>query len=191
MNRYPVALSLALFFLAFATGVEAKGENDEKSNPFKILSKRIAQAWESGDYDLYLPVHTWHNRLMYDSSHIKQRDYNERPWGFGFGRSFLDEDGDSQGVYLMGFMDSNNRFQPIAGYNYFKNWYFGESKDWSAGLGYTLSVTARHEYNYIPIPLPLPIFSVRYRQVAVQSAYVPSTRNSGNVLFTWLRWHME
>lgn len=156
---------------------------------FARFTKRIIQTWESKEYDLYLPVYIWHNRLMYDSSQIKK--YNEIPWGGGFGRSFLDEDGDSHSLYLMSFMDSNNYVQPIGGYAYIKNWYLDEQKDWSVGLGYTLSLTARHEYNYIPLPLPLPLFSVQYKQFAIQGTYIPSHYNDGNVLFTWLRWHFD
>jgi palmitoyl transferase len=189
MNRYSVNLFMFLLFSFVLSPGEAKGEKN--SNLFSKLTTRIAETWESDNYDFYLPVHTWHNRLMYDSSYRKERAYNEQPWGFGFGRGFKDENGNSHGLYLMGFMDSNNYFQAIGGYNFVKNWYLDEQKDWSVGLGYTLSITARHEYDYIPLPLPLPVFSMRHKQLAVQAAYVPGTRNDGNVLFTWLRWHMD
>lgn len=159
----------------------------DKAGPLAILKKRIIQAWNSKEYDFYLPFYAWHNRFMYDSV----SKYNEYPWGAGVGRSFRDEDGDSHSLYVMGFMDSNDRFQPIGGYAFVKNWSLGEKKDWSAGLGYTLSITARHEYNYIPLPLPLPLLSLQYKQVAIQAAYVPGLRNDGNVLFTWFRWHLE
>ena len=189
MNRYSVIALIFLFFPAILPPGEAKGE--ESFNPLGTLSQRIVQAWESDKYDFYLPVNTWHNRLMYDSPHRRERGYNEQPWGFGLGRYFLDEDLDSHGLYLLGFMDSNDKFQYMGGYNFVKNWYFDEKKDWSAGLGYTLGLTGRHEYDYIPIPLPLPVFSLRYKKLAVQAAYVPGLYNEGNVLFTWLRWHMD
>lgn len=156
-------------------------------SPFAILKKRIIQTWDAKGYDFYLPLYSWHNRYMYDSV----SKYNEHPWGAGFGRSFRDEDGDSHALYIMGFMDSNNRFQPIGGYAFIKNWALDEKKDWSVGLGYTLSITARHEYDYIPLPLPLPLLSLQYKQVAIQAAYVPGVYNDGNVLFAWFRWHFE
>ena len=191
MTRYTAALFV--FFLAVLSPGAARGETEEKGgfNPFKTLGKRIVQTWESNDIDFYLPVHTWHNRFMYDSSHIEEKGYNENPWGFGIGRSFHDEDRDSHGLYLVGFMDSNNRFQYMGGYIFVKNWYFDQEKDWSAGLGYTLGITGRHEYDYIPLPLPLPVLSLRYKQLAVQATYVPGSYNDANVLFTWLRWHWE
>lgn len=172
-----------------ASGTDAASAGQERSNPLKILAKRIGQAWDSNEYDLYVPFYTWHNRLMYDSSHIRR--YNEHPWGGGFGKSFFDEDGDSHSLYFMGFIDSNDCFQPIGGYAFVKNWYLDEKKDWALGLGYTLSITMRHEYDYIPLPLPLPIFSVQYKQLAVQATYIPGEYNDGNVLFAWLRWHFN
>ena len=170
-----------------AAPADAANPAPDKPGPLAILKKRIVQAWDSKEYDLYLPLYTWHNRYMYDSV----SKYNEHPWGAGFGRSFRDEDGDSHALYLMGFMDSNNRFQPIGGYAFTKNWPLDEKKDWAAGLGYTLSVTARHEYDYIPLPLPLPFVSLQYKQIAIQATYIPGRYNAGNALFTWFRWHLD
>ena len=170
-----------------AVRTDAAAPAPDRAGPLAILKKRIIQTWDSKGYDFYLPLYTWHNRYMYDSV----SKYNEHPWGAGFGRSFRDEDGDSHSLYLMGFMDSNNRFQPIGGYAFVKNWPLDEKKDWSVGLGYTLSITARHEYDYIPLPLPLPLISLQYKQVAIQAAYVPGVYNDGNVLFAWFRWHFE
>ena len=189
MNRYFVIILIFFLFSAVLPPGEVKGE--ESFNLFRTLGKRIAQAWESDKYDLYLPVHTWHNRFMYDSHYRKEREYNEQPRGLGLGRYFLDEDLDSHGLYLLGFTDSNYKFQYMGGYIFVKNWYFDEEKDWSAGLGYTLGLTGRYEYDYIPLPLPLPVFSVRYKKLAVQTSYVPGPYNDFNVLFTWLRWHMD
>ena len=172
----------------------SSGEADTKGETagvraLETLKKRMIQAWESDKYDIYLPAYTWHNRLTYDSSHINR--YNENPWGGGLGRSFYDEDGDSHSLYFMTFIDSNDYVQPIGGYAYIKNWHPDEDRNWAFGLGYTLSLTGRHEYNYIPVPLPLPLVSVRYKQLAVQAAYIPGRYNDGNVLFTWLRWHLD
>lgn len=161
----------------------------EQDGLFSTLKKRVGQTWNSREYDIYLPVNIWHNRLMYDDD--KARSYNETPWGFGFGRSVSDEDRDTHSLFIMGFQDSHDRFQPYGGYAFMKNWYAGEQKDLAAGLGFVLGITARDEYGYIPLPLPLPIFGVQYQRFSVQSAYIPGGYNDGNVLFTWLRWHIE
>jgi len=180
-----------MLFLFFALSPPGEAKSEESFNPLRTLGKRIGQAWESDKYDLYLPVNNWHNRFMYDSDYRKEKGYNELPWGLGVGRYFLDEDLDTHGLYLLGFKDSNHKFQYIGGYVFLKNWYFDEKKDWSAGLGFTLSLTGRHEYDYIPLPLPLPIFSLRYKKIAVQTTYVPGSKNDSNVLFTWLCWYMN
>lgn len=155
----------------------------ETSGVFNTVKNRLADIWNSETFDIYIPLRTWHNRLTYD----RVSKYNEEPWGVGLGRSLDDEDGDTHMLYAMGFKDSNYQFQPIAGYAFTKNWRFGENEDWVIGLGYTLSITARKEYDYIPLPLPLPIASIGYKRFSVQCTYIPGGRNDGNVLFTWLR----
>lgn len=152
---------------------------------FARFKQRLIDTWHSDQFDLYFPAYTWHNRLMYDSQRASK--YNETPWGFGFGKSMYDEDGDLHSLFIMGFQDSHDRFEPYGGYAYLKNWHLDEAKDWSVGVGYVLGITAREQYNYIPFPLPLPIFGMQYKQVAVQATYIPGGYNDGNVLFTWLR----
>ncbi len=156
---------------------------------FDTFARRLISIWNSGEYDLYLPVYSWHNRLAYDKSKIQK--YNELPWGGGFGRSFRDEDGDDHFLFLMGFQDSYDRFEPYGGYGFMKRWHMDEEKTFSLGLGYSLGITARDQYDYIPIILPLPIAGVQYKNIALECAYIPGGHNNGNVLFTWLRWHFD
>lgn len=169
------------------TSVKQPGKRDVLDG----LKKRVRQTWASKEYDLYAPLYTWHNRLMYDKS--KTKKYNETPWGLGFGKSLIDEDGDFHALFLMGFADSHNQFEPYGGYAFIKNHYFGQSKSWSVGTGFVLGLTARHEYDYVPLPLPLPLplVGVQYKKIALQAAYIPGWRNNGNVLFTWLKHRFE
>ena len=51
------------------------------------------------------------------------------------------------------------------------------------GLGYTLGVTARDNWNYIPIPVVLPLASIGYGPATFQMTYIPGTYNNGNVYF--------
>ena len=153
---------------------------------FAAFCKRIADLWHSDQYSLYIPAYTWHNRLMYDSDRVKE--YNENPWGVGVGKSVTDEKGNTHLLFIMEFQDSHNKFEPYGGYAFQKNWYLDQAKDWSAGIGYVLGITARDQYNYIPFPLPLPIGGIKYKNFAVQAAYIPGLYNDGNVLFTWARW---
>ncbi|CNK18756.1 lipid IV(A) palmitoyltransferase PagP [Yersinia alsatica] len=150
------------------------------------LMNNISQAWDSPNQELYIPLNTWHNRWTYDDDKIES--YNERPWGIGYGKYRYDEDNNWHSVYAMAFMDSHNEVEPIIGYGYQKMWIPGEMDGWRFGIGFTASITARHEYHYIPIPLPLPLISIEYNKFALQTTYIPGTYNNGNVLFTWMRW---
>ena len=171
---------------AEATPTQAPAE-EESPSLFTRIGQRFSNIWVNGKWDLYVPAYTWHNRLMYDSGEAEK--FNENPWGGGFGKSYFDEDGDQHALYTMGFMDSHNRFQPIVGYAYIKNWEV--FNDFSLGLGFTAGITARHEYHYIPIPGALPIVSMQYKNLAIQASYIPERYNHGNVLFTWLRYHFN
>lgn len=145
----------------------------------------VGKILKSGNWDMYVPVNTWHNRDMYDKK--KTDSYNEMPWGFGIGKHIY-QGNTMRGVYAMAFSDSHSKVEPIVGYLRQWNYYFDNDKDFSVGAGYTLGVTFRHEYNYLPIPAPLPIFGIKYGKLSVQATYIPGPYNTFNVLFTWLRY---
>lgn len=147
------------------------------------------KAWNSDEYDVYVPVYAWHNRLTYDDEHIAK--YNEKAFGFGLGKSYYDEAGNWYGLYAFGFKDSNYHLETVAGFAYQKNWSLDDGGDWKAGIGYTVGMTQRHEYAYIPVPMPLPIAGIEYKNVAVQMAYVPGLKNFGNVALFWMRLHID
>ncbi|ERT10720.1 lipid IV(A) palmitoyltransferase PagP [Photorhabdus temperata] len=164
-----------------------QASNDNSSDSlWGKFSNNVALTWDAPSNELYLPVITWHNRFTYDEEKIDK--YNERPWGFGYGKYRYDEDNDWHSLYAMAFMDSHNRLEPIVGYGFQKMWIPGDLDGLRMGIGFTLSVTARHEYYYVPIPLPLPLFSIEYNRLSFQGTYIPGTYNNGNVLFAWLRW---
>ncbi|MFA3761362.1 lipid IV(A) palmitoyltransferase PagP [Yersinia sp. 2544 StPb PI] len=162
--------------------------NPQTSNEslWQRLTSNISLTWDSPNQELYIPLNTWHNRWTYDDDKIES--YNERPWGIGYGKYRYDEDNNWHSVYAMAFMDSHNQIEPIIGYGYQKMWIPGAMDGWRFGVGFTASITARHEYYYIPVPLPLPLISIEYNKFSLQSTYIPGTYNNGNVLFTWMRW---
>lgn len=172
--------SLAVLVL-FSTG--AKAGFYEYWNGFK---NNIEHTVNEGKLGVYLPFYAWHNRWTYDRKHIDK--YNENAWGFGLGLSYYDYENDWHGLYAMGFNDSNHRLETIYGYAYLKYFSIGCAQNWRAGIGYTLSLTQRHEYSYIPVPLPLPIASIAYKNLSLNAAYVPGVKNDGNVLFTWVKY---
>jgi palmitoyl transferase len=143
--------------------------------------------WQSQQTELYVPLHTWHNRRMYTAEKIDS--YNENPWGLGLGKYRYDEAGNWHALYAMVFMDSHNKIEPIAGYGYEKIW--RPSENWRLGAGFTAGLTARQDYKYVPIPLILPLLSVEYRRFSLQTTYMPgSGKGNGNILFTWMRWQL-
>ena len=155
-------------------------------NGFSTLNDNIAQTWdEPQHYDLYIPAITWHARFAYDKE--KTDRYNERPWGAGFGVSRWDEKGNWHGIYLMAFKDSWNKWEPIGGYGWEKTWRPLTDDNFRLGLGYTVGVTARDNYNYVPIPVLLPMASIGYGPATFQMTYIPGTYNNGNVYFAWMR----
>ncbi len=156
------------------------------SEGFNSLSNNIVQTWNEGrNYDLYIPSITWHARFAYDQEKIKA--YNERPWGAGLGISRWDEKENWHGLYLMAFKDSFNKWEPVGGYGWEKKWRPLSDQNFHFGLGYTLGVTARENWNYIPIPVILPLASIGYDKAIFQMTYIPGTYNNGNVYFAWAR----
>ena len=184
--------------LAMAASSPAWAEGDTASAPVAQQSSMVSTAsswwdglrdtarttWRSEQYELYVPLHTWHNRSAYTREKIDS--YNENPWGLGAGKYRFDDNGNWHAWYAMVFADSHHKMEPIAGYGYQKIWRPGG--DWRLGLGFTAGVTARQDYSYAPIPVILPLVSIEYGRVALQSTYVPGGKGNGNVLFTWLRW---
>ena len=148
------------------------------------LQQDVDNILKNDNWDLYVPVNTWHNREMYDKK--KTDSYNEMPWGLGIGKHFYQDDV-MRGLYVMAFSDSHSNVEPIVGYLRQWNYYFDRNKNFSVGAGYTLGVTFREDYHYLPIPAPLPIFGLQYGKLSVQATYIPGPYNMFNVLFTWIR----
>ena len=175
--------------MTFAFPFMAQASETEGMTFGEKVKYNFSQTWNSGEYDLYVPLYAWHNRLAYDEEHLKK--YNENPWGLGFGTSRYDADGDWHALYAMAFMDSNDYAETMFGYAFLKNWYMDDAENLRFGLGFTVGLTQRHEYSYIPVPLPLPMFGVGYKRFDLQAAYVPGIKNDGNVLFIWSKLHLN
>ncbi|SQA96811.1 Lipid A palmitoyltransferase PagP precursor [Cedecea neteri] len=124
----------------------AAAEGGVFSNAWETFSGQVSKTWnEPEHYDLYVPAITWHARFAYDKE--KTDRYNERPWGAGFGQSRWDENGNWNGIYLMAFKDSFNKWEPIGGYGWEKTWRPLSDDNFHLGLGYTVGVTARDNWN--------------------------------------------
>lgn len=89
----------------------------------------------------------------------------------------------------MAFKDSHNDIEPVAGYGFQKTWRPGQGL--RLGAGYTVGFTLRSDFHYLPVPVIAPLFSVEYKQLALQSTYIFGGNGNGNILFTWLRWQIR
>ncbi|WP_411569359.1 lipid IV(A) palmitoyltransferase PagP [Serratia sp. UGAL515B_01] len=193
--RISIVCLLVLIFPASPVNAETGRENNNVKHAkdqglWAHFKNNVAETWNnSPNKEFYLPVITWHNRWTYDQE--KLDNYNERPWGAGYGISRFDKNGNWHAVYAMAFKDSFNKWEPIGGYAYEKIWRPIERKDFRFGLGFTTSITTRDNWNYIPIPAPLPLVSIGYNQLTFQATYIPGTYNNGNVFFAWLRWQQQ
>lgn len=185
LNRFPPLLIAAAGLTGAAQPAYASFTQTVKEG-YNTLSSNVVQTWEEPqNYDLYIPAITWHARFAYDKD--KTDRYNERPWGAGFGVSRWDDKGNWHGIYLMAFKDSYNKWEPIGGYGWEATCRPLADDNFHWGLGYTVGVTARDNWNYIPVPVLLPMASIGYGPATFQMTYIPGTYNNGNVYFAWLR----
>lgn len=180
---------LLVLLLSISFSLSAFASETEGMSWTQKWKYNLKQTLNSSTYDFYLPFYAWHNRLTYDREHIDK--YNENTWGAGLGLSRTDSDGDSHLLYAMAFEDSNDYLETFYGYAFLKNYYFEAVEGLRAGIGFTLGLTQRHEYDYIPVPLPLPIAGIGYKRFDLQAAYVPGVKNDGNVLFVWVKWRIN
>lgn len=109
------ASALMMTSICFASSTNTAQESEGLWDKF---TRNVSTTWDSDQYDIYIPVLTWHNRFTYDKE--KTDSYNENPWGFGLGKYRYDEDNDWHALYAMAFMDSHNKVEPIAGYAFQK-----------------------------------------------------------------------
>lgn len=169
------------------SGAQASVLNDKVAEGWDALTDNLSQTWHDPQgVDLYIPAITWHNRWTYDKE--KTDRYNERPWGAGVGISRYNEQGNWNGIYIMAFKDSFNKWEPIGGYGWEKTWRPLTDANFHLGAGFTAGMTMRDNWNYIPLPLVLPLASVGYGPATFQMTYIPGTWNNGNVYFAWFRW---
>jgi lipid IVA palmitoyltransferase len=170
------------------TSTSSFADDTEKPGLLLRMENSLSKTWDSNDYELYVTLHTWHNRYFYTQEKIDQ--YNENPWGGGIGKYRYDEDGDWHALYAMAFSDSHSAVQPVVGYGFEKMW--RPTENVRLGAGYTVGLTMRQEImHYFPFPMIAPIASIEYKKFALQSAYIFGGEGNGNILFTWGRWQLD
>lgn len=164
-------------FLMFLSPLSGNAFWEETKAHFKQIICR-------GKNEVYVPVNTWHNRWTYD--HDKIKEYNERPWGIGWGRG-LTEENHRYSLGVMEFQDSHNDIEPIFAYKWQRIWRL--DKTVRPTLGWMAGITMRSDYSYVPIPAVLPVLGIDIGSFSFESTYIPALgKNNGNVLFSWIQW---
>lgn len=150
----------------------------------------LESIWDKGADEIYLPLYTYHMPYAYSQEKINQ--YTQYPMGIGFGKGLINESGNWEGIYGMTFKDSHGIYQYMVGYGWIPMWNIGDSLDWKYGVGATAFIMSRQDImNYIPFPGVLPIASISYKNLSLQTSYVPGGQNVGNILFTWAKWTLN
>ncbi len=154
---------------------------------YRYVWDPLADAYKFGTYEFYLPLVTYHLRSAYTSEQIA--DYQERPPGFGVGKGYYNERGNWEGIYAMGFQDSHFKPSYIAGYGWKAMW--RPADDVRVGLGYTAGLMTRADIgHYVPFPVILPMASLAYKNLSLESTYVPGGAGFGNIFFIWAKWEI-
>lgn len=142
------------------------------------IKQEFGTIWREGSNELYLPLYTWHLPFAYSAE--KRDGYVEYPAGVGISKGLSDEQGNWHSLYAMIFRDSHGNPEPIAGYAWAARW--GNPKGFKAGVGYTVFLTARSDYDWVPFPAVLPIATLEYNRYALQTTYIPGGSGFGNVI---------
>ncbi len=192
-----VAIILSPFVLAGEAGEicpqkDSYQELVKKAEPYQpkysTYYERIQNVWNSPNSFITVPVNTYHSRDTYTKEQID--DYNEMPWGFGVGKWYRDENNTRHQLLFLGFADSHNKVQLLAGYTWQKDIFLNKSESLIFGYGCDFFLTARDDYYYIPFPGLTPEISLQYKNFAISTSWVPWLgSNYGNVLLTNIRWY--
>lgn len=179
MNLPVFSVALALTLLLSA-GQAAANSSDNTPSFGNVVSAEVSRIWNTGSSDLYVPVHTHHLRSAYDPELIAE--FNENPWGIGYGRSYKDDQQGWHGLYAMTFKDSHSRPEPIAGYG--RLYSMGRYLGINTGIGYTAGMTARRDIaHFVPVPIVLPLVSLEVGKLTLMTTFIPGGHNTGNIIF--------
>lgn len=172
--------------------------DDDGAPPNGLKEKTVAIAEHTIDYAgrilhegdnvLYLSGYAYHDRGTYTPEKIDE--FNETAWGAGFGRTLIDEKGNSNSLFALAFLDSHSDVQAQVGYAREWRWQFAEHA--AVGAGFVAMLVSRADmFNNFPFPVILPLASIEVKRVALMATYIPKLSSSdggnGNVLFLFGR----
>ena len=94
--------NMKYWFVVFLMSISTSsfGEESKKSSLWSDIQGSLSQTWQSKNYELFIPVNTWHNRSFYSTEKIAS--YNEEPWGLGMSKYRVDEAGNRHSLFRNG-----------------------------------------------------------------------------------------
>ncbi|MDO5687348.1 MAG: lipid IV(A) palmitoyltransferase PagP [Neisseria sp.] len=168
-----------------ATSAYAAETSASDTGWWQSTKDNVAATWASDEYELYLPLRTWHNRSKYSKEKIKE--FNEQPWGIGIGKVRDDEKGNTHSIFAMVFADSHYDPETTVAYAWQKNWRVSQNQ--KVSLGAFAGLTSRSDImSYTPFPVAWPYVSYSYRKLSIQAMYFPGSKGNGNIAFFWARY---
>jgi lipid IVA palmitoyltransferase len=175
------AAGLALVLACTGATARAKDESWSCERAWSWLKSNCEgarDAWRGDDYDLYFSGLAHHGRGTYSAEKIKT--FNEKAWGGGLGKRYVDSDRHTHLLYAMAFKDSHFKPEYMAGYGWLTHWYPFDAGGPRLGLGFTTFITLRSDYSHYLFPVPgiLPLAELGWSRASLMAAYVP--RLSGN-----------
>lgn len=159
---------------------------------WQASKNKVSNIYHEGNSDLYITLYAYHDRFTYTPE--KLSELNEGAYGFGFGRSIVNEKGNAEMLFVMTHLDSHSDVQVNAGYAWVKKFHFSDK--FRLGLGVAAGLVSRSDFaNRIPIPFALPLGTIDYGPFSLNGILIPKLNdgiNNGNVLFifgkyTWGR----
>ena len=137
---------------------------------------RSKDAFRDGRNEYYVSGLIWHAPWAYSSD--RRAELNEAAWGGGFGRSVVDTNGNTHGIYALVFRASH--FKPGYHAGYLWTTYWSLHARLQVGLGYTALFFVRPDLGYdVPTPAVLPVATLRYEKFELMGAWVPSFGSRG------------
>jgi hypothetical protein len=178
----------AAAFVTIAAAGTSHAVAEEAKGWFADAWDNVARTYDDGKAELYVPIYTWHLPFAYTREKINQ--YDNLPWGLGYGHGRIDDKGNWHGVYAVGFKDSHFKPEWMVGYGWKTFWPMGDET--KLGLGFTAGLTTRSDYgHYSPVPYILPVGSIERGRLSLNAAYVPGGKGNGNVVFFFTQWRFD
>ena len=144
------------------------------NHEFDYGMDRAKAIMKEGNSLWVVPTYTNHPTWDWDKRH----EENGYPFGMGLGRQVIDNRGNERSFFLVTFVDSNYRPEPVAGYQWVARWPVAGT-GLHVGAGYLAAVSARGDYMWVPFPMPLPVAKIGTDDISFYGTYIPVT----NVFF--------